>query len=223
MEKKKIFALGFFDGVHLGHQALLTACRHLAERNNCTAGVVTFADHPHGQLAERTPPLINTVRDRHALILGYGMFSVTVLPFDMRMRNMPWRVFLEMLIQQGAAGFVCGEDFRFGFRGEGSAEILTDFCKERKLSWAVVPDQKLDGIRISSTHIRTLLEDGNVAQANRFLGHPHVLSGEVVPGRQLGRTIGIPTANLLLPEGLLTPRFAYTPARQPWTGKNIWP
>ena len=220
MNQKKIFALGFFDGVHLGHQALLTACRHLAERNNCKAGVVTFADHPHGLLAEQVPPLINTVRDRQHLILGYGMFSVTVLPFDRQMRNMPWQEFLEMLIQQGAVGFVCGEDFRFGFRGEGSAQILADFCKERNLSWAIVPDQKLDGIRISSTHIRGLLEAGEVARANRFLGHPHTLSGVVTGGKQLGRTIGFPTANLPLPDGVLVPKFGVYACKATVDGKT---
>ena len=75
----------------------------------------------------------------------------------------------------------------------------------RNLKW--LEQQLLDGVRISSTHIRELLEAGETEEANRFLGHPHILSGTVVPGRQLGRTIGIPTANLLLPEGVVCPRF----------------
>ena len=111
------------------------------------------------------------------------------------------------MLFRSAVGFVCGEDFRFGFRGEGNAQVLADFCKERDLSWAVVPDQKLDGIRISSTHIRGLLKAGEMAEANRFLGHPHGLSGEVMGGKQVGRTIGFPTANLPLPDGVLVPKF----------------
>ena len=109
-------------------------------------------------------------------------------------------------MEKGAAGFVCGDDFRFGFRGEGTALLLADFCRERNLPWAVVPAQTLDGIRVSSSHIRKLLEDGCMAQAVRFLGHPHMITGTVVAGRQLGRTIGIPTANIQLPQGVICPK-----------------
>ena len=198
-----IFALGFFDGVHLGHQALLTACKHLAERKGCNAGAVTFASHPDAVVTGKTPPLINTVEERQRLLMGFGIRDVLVLPFDENLRSMLWRDFLEDLIQKGAAGFVCGEDFRFGFRGEGNAEALADFCRERGLSWAVVPEQCQNGVRISSSHIRSLLEEGQMEQAVRFLGHPHILTGAVVSGRKLGRTLGIPTANLLIPEGVV--------------------
>ena len=198
-----IFALGFFDGVHLGHQALLTACKHLAERKGCTAGAVTFASHPDAVVTGKTPPLINTVEERQRLLMGFGIRDVLVLPFDENLRSMLWRDFLEDLIQKGAAGFVCGEDFRFGFRGEGNAEALADFCRERGLLWAVVPEQCQNGVRISSSHIRSLLEEGQMEQAVRFLGHPHILTGAVVSGRKLGRTLGIPTANLLIPEGVV--------------------
>lgn len=198
-----IFALGFFDGVHLGHQALLTACKQLAEKNDCAAGVVTFASHPDTAVTGRTPLLINTVEERKRLLLGYGIRDILVLPFDMALRNMPWRDFLEDLLQKGAVGFVCGEDFRFGFRGEGNAQLLAAFCREKGLAWTVVSQQMLDGVRISSSHIRVLLEEGRVEEANRFLGHPHAIAGEVVSGRRLGRTLGIPTANLLIPEGVV--------------------
>ena len=198
-----ILALGFFDGVHLGHQALLTACKHLAERKGCTAGAVTFASHPDAVVTGKTPPLINTVEERQRLLMGFGIRDVLVLPFDENLRSMLWRDFLEDLIQKGAAGFVCGEDFRFGFRGEGNAEALADFCRERGLLWAVVPEQCQNGVRISSSHIRSLLEEGQMEQAVRFLGHPHILTGAVVSGRKLGRTLGIPTANLLIPEGVV--------------------
>ena len=193
-----IFALGFFDGVHLGHQALLTACKQLAERNGCTAGAVTFASHPDAVVTGKTPQLINTVEERQRLLMGFGIRDILVLPFDEKLRSMPWRDFLEDLMQKGAAGFVCGEDFRFGFRGEGNAEALAAFCRERDLPWAVVPEQRRNGVRISSSHIRSLLEAGQMEQALDFLGHPHVLSGEVISGRRLGRSLGVPTANILM-------------------------
>lgn len=203
---KKIFALGFFDGVHLGHQALLTACRHLAQRTACTCSAVTFTSHPDALVAIKTPPLINTVLERQRLLIGYGVTDILALPFDEALRNMPWQAFLEFLLQKGAAGFVCGDDFRFGYRGEGNAEKLATFCQEHNLPYAIVPEQTLDGMRISSTHIRTLIENGEIETAARFLGHPHVLSGVVTHGRHLGRTIGVPTANIAIPAEVVVPK-----------------
>ena len=207
MKERTIYVLGFFDGVHLGHQALLQACRHLAQRSGCIPGAVTFTAHPETLVQGKAPLLINSIQDRSRLLCGHGMAQIVPLPFDAALRSMPWRDFLEMLQkEQGAAGFVCGDDFRFGYRGEGNAQFLGDYCRENGLPWAVVPAQSCDGVRISSTHIRTLLSEGNMEEAVRFLGHPHVLSGTVVKGRQLGRTIGIPTANLALPEGVICPK-----------------
>ena len=208
MTNKTIYALGFFDGVHVGHQALLHACKALADSRGWQAGVVTFVSHPDALVWGETPKLLNTTRQRCCMLKRYGMDAVVELTFDEALKTMPWRVFLELLKEKyGAAGFVCGEDFRFGYRGEGNATLLKEACEAWNMPCAVVPEQTLDGARISSTRIRSLIEAGEVEAANKLLGHPHVLSGTVVKGRQLGRTIGIPTANLLLPEGVVCPRF----------------
>jgi riboflavin kinase/FMN adenylyltransferase len=205
---RKIFALGFFDGVHLGHQALLRACRDLAAKHGCRTGVVTFSSHPDTLVSGNTPPLINTNTDRKRLLHSFGMQTVIELPFDETLMQTPWSDFLSQLIEyDGAAGFVCGEDFRFGARGIGTAQKLAGFCNDLGLPCCVVPEQFVDGIRVSSTYIRTLLEEGDVARAERFLGHPYILSGEVIPGRGLGRTIGVPTANVQLQPGVLVPRL----------------
>ena len=165
-EDKTIYALGFFDGVHLGHQALLAACKDLAAETGAKTGVVTFSAHPDTLVLGKTPPFINSPQDRKLLLqqLG-GVEQVVTLPFDREMMNMPWQDFFQMLLTDyGAAGLVCGEDFTFGRRGEGNAAV-------------------------------------------EFLGHPHVLTGQVISGQQLGRTLGIPTANLALPQGVICPRF----------------
>lgn len=202
-----IYALGFFDGVHLGHQALLTRCREIAEQFSCASGAVTFSAHPDTLVRGKTPALICTQEDRNTL-LGHYVQSVIPLPFDQKMLNTPWEDFLDMLCREhGAAGFICGDDFRFGKGGEGTPEKLLDYCLKNELPCAVVPEQDLDGVRISSSHIRQLLEKGEMDHANSFLGHPWQLTGTVVHGKQLGRTLGIPTANLLFPEGLAIPRF----------------
>lgn len=201
-----IYALGFFDGVHLGHQALLDAVKNLALPG--MRGVVTFLDHPDTLVLGQTPGLINTPEDRELLLKHYGMDRIVALPFDEKTRSTPWRAFLEDLRQNyGAAGFVCGEDFRFGAKGAGNAALLAGYCREAGLPFAVVPEQTVDGCRVSSTRIRELLAEGKMEQADVCMGHPYILTGTVVHGHQLGRTLGIPTANLAFPKGLATPRF----------------
>ncbi len=201
-----IYALGFFDGVHLGHQALLDAVKSLALPG--MRGVVTFLDHPDTLVLGQTPGLINTPEDRELLLKHYGMDRIVALPFDEKTRSTPWRAFLEDLRQNyGAAGFVCGEDFRFGAKGAGNAALLARVCREAGLPFAVVPEQTVDGCRVSSTRIRELLAEGKMEQADVCMGHPYILTGTVIHGHQLGRTLGIPTANLAFPKGLATPKF----------------
>ena len=209
MSKKCVYALGFFDGVHLGHGCLLTACRELADELGVQAGVVTFSSHPDTLILGKTPGLINTLEDRDTLLREkYHMDSVLSLPFDRTMMETPWQEFFLRLVEaHSAAGIVCGEDFRFGFRGEGNGEKLLTACRELGIPCIVVPQLNLGGLRVSSTHIRNLIEMGLMEHAIHFLGHPHIITGRVVHGHQLGRRLGFPTANLLLPEGLVVPKF----------------
>ena len=160
-----IYALGFFDGVHIGHQALLKAVGDLCS-GDTRPGVITFAAHPDTLVTGQTPKLINTPQDRVKLLKRYGMERVVTLPFDKKMCATSWQDFLAGLQSSYAAvGFVCGEDFRFGYRGQGTADSLGDYCKARHLSWAVVPEQIKEGIRVSSTAIRQELEEGHMEKA----------------------------------------------------------
>ena len=205
--EKTIYALGFFDGVHLGHRALLNESRRLAEENHCLAGAITFGSHPDKLVFGTAPVLINTPEDRERLLRA-SMDSVITLPFDEKMHTTDWMDFLELLRREyAAAGFVCGDDFRFGARGAGNGKLLAEYCRREKLPYGVVPEQTVHGTRVCSTYIRSLLETGQLEEANAFLGHPHILTGHVVHGHQLGRTLGIPTANLPLPSGLAIPKF----------------
>ena len=220
--KKMIYALGYFDGVHLGHKALLTACRNLAEEHKCSAGAVTFLGHPEALVLGAAPGLINTPEDRKKLLLEqFHMDSVVELSFDKALMETPWQDFLLFLLKNyDAAGFVCGTDFRFGKNGQGTAQLLSQFCRENNLSCRLVEQQYLDGVRISSTHIRTLLESGSITQANRFLGHPHTLTGTVMSGKQLGRTIGVPTANISYPDELVKLPFGVYACKVQAEGKT---
>ena len=205
--ERKIYALGFFDGVHIGHQALLSACCALAEQYHCRAAAITFDAHPQSLFSNSAPALLTTRQDRQALTEQYGISHIRCFPITKEVMSTSWQCFLEQLLEEGAVGFVCGHDFHFGHRGEGNAEKLRTFCSERCLPCVIIPEQTRSGKRISSTLIRALIEAGDMESATKYLGHPHILSGCVQPGKQLGRKLGIPTANLLIPAGIAVPKF----------------
>lgn len=220
MEHKRVFALGFFDGVHLGHQVLLAECVRLAKELDCETAAITFEGHPQSLFVQDPPLLLTTVRDRFRLLMMYGIDHVYPFPVTEQVMSTPWQDFLEQLLEYGGAGFVCGHDFRFGKRGEGTAEKLLRFCEERNLPCVIVPEQKLDGVRISSSHIRGKIEAGDMATAVWYLGHGHMLTGTVVPGRKLGHKLGFPTANVELPEGVIVPRHGVYACRVYVDGKG---
>ena len=206
MKKNMIFALGFFDGVHLGHQALLSECVGLAKEMEAQTAAITFENHPQSLFRKEVPPLLTTLADRVRLLGRYGMSDVITYPVTEAVMGMHWEDFLLALLDRGAVGFVCGDDFRFGRRGEGNALKLKDFCQARNLPCVIVPEQTLEGVRISSSYIRRQIETGDMATAVRYLGHGHMLTGTVVTGRKLGHRLGFPTANIELPEGVIVPR-----------------
>ena len=222
MKDNTIYALGFFDGVHLGHQALLRECVSMADRLNCRAAAITFDRHPQSLFSPTPPALISTARSRSVLLQSYGIEYIHEYPVVKEVMSMHWRDFLQQLMDMGAAGFVCGHDFRFGNRGEGNADKLRALCIQLGLPCVIVPEQTVDGVRISSTHIRSLIEGGKMETAVKFLGHPHMISGTVVHGKSLGRTLGIPTANLVLEPGLVVPKFGVYACRCIVDGES-WP
>lgn len=199
-----IYALGFFDGVHRGHQLLMRRCRELATEKGLQAGAITFDTPPESVIWRRPSLLINSRDDRKLLLKQVGgIDTVVMLPFDLAMMRLSYRDFFRMMIDDhSAAGFVCGTDYRFGYKGEGDSNILQELCREEGIPCEVLPKLQFKGEDISSTRIRALLQSGQIEEANDLLGHPHILTGEVIVGKQLGRTIGSPTANLALPENL---------------------
>ena len=220
--KKKVFALGFFDGVHKGHQMVLDLCRHLADDAGVATAAITFEKHPQSLFTPNPPALLNTTEDRRWLLQTWaGIDYLLVFQVTEQIMTMTWQDFLEVLLQEGAVGFVCGYDFRFGRNGEGDAEKLAAFAEQRGFPCYIVEEQAMDGEKISSTRIRTLIEAGDMEGAKALLGHSHMLTGTVVAGQKLGRTIGIPTANLLLPEELVCPAFGVY-ACKAWVDGNYY-
>ena len=215
MEKqRRVIALGFFDGVHLGHGALLRRVAEAAGAENALPCAFTFDQSPAAALTGQAVPLLTVVEDRQWLMETlYGIRELIVAPFSL-MRDMDWRDFVaKYLMARGASHLVAGHDFRFGYKGEGNPQRLKDLCGELGVGCDIIPKVEVDGITVSSTHIRTLVAEGKSEEAARFLGHPHVLSGTVVHGRELGRTLGTPTANLRIPEGIIAPAFGVYASR----------
>lgn len=206
-QKQRVIALGFFDGVHRGHGALLERVAEIAHQKNALACAFTFDLHPASQILGRQIPLLSTPEDREGLMRRYyGIEEVEIGRFE-RMMRMPWRDFITEYLQKelGAIHVVAGHDFHFGYRGEGNPERLKTVCAELGLGCDIIHKVELDGITVSSTYIRTLIAQGETERAREFLGHPHVFTGTVVHGKQLGRTIGFPTANLILPPEIIVP------------------
>ena len=207
--RERVIALGFFDGVHLGHGALLRRAVEEAKKRGCESAVFTF-DRPPKEVITGVPcPLINSPEDRAALVKRlYGIDEMLMVPFDDEMRTTPWDRFVTDILvgRYGAVHLVAGHDHHFGHKNQGSPELLKEKCAELGLGCDIIPAVTIGGVTVSSTHIRKLLEEGDVETARAFLGHPHVLTQTVGHGRQLGRTIGIPTANLVAPPHVLLPR-----------------
>lgn len=211
-----MIALGFFDGVHLGHGQLLTRCRQEAERLGIEAAAVTFDRHPGSVLSGSHIPLLSDPEERKTIMEElYGINRVITLPFDRETRDMPWEQFVrEVLVKRlGAVVLVCGHDFRFGKGGMGNAQRLMEEGTRLGIGCHVIPAYRLHGVTVSSTHIRSLIQAGDMEGAREFLGHPYILTGRVVPGRGLGRTMGVPTANLELSPGRLLPPHGVYAAR----------
>lgn len=207
--KPCVLALGFFDGVHLGHGGLLKQARRVADQLHIDAAVLTFDRHPASVITGKMTPLLNTVSERKMLMKSlYKMDEVYILPFDAAMQNMSWQSFAESILieKYHAVHVVCGHDYRFGAGGEGNAKRLQEFCAQNGMGFDCISEIRMDGQKISSTLIRMILEQGRVEDAARYLGHRHILCGTVVDGRKIGRTLGIPTANLMPEHEILLPK-----------------
>ena len=206
--KEKVIALGFLDGVHLGHAALLRRTVEAAAQRGVTPAVFTF-DRPPKEVVTGVPcPLINSAEDRRELVRRlYGIQEVIMVPFDREMMTTPWDKFVTDILvgRYHAVHLVAGHDHHFGHKNQGSPELLLEKCAELGLGCDIIPKVEVGGITVSSTYIRRLVELGQISRANRFLGHPHTLTGSVRHGRGIGSSRLYPTANLIIPPHVLVP------------------
>ncbi len=212
---KRVIALGFFDGVHIGHGALLRRTKERAAEIGAMPSVLSFDVHPDTLVFEKEVPLINSALGREDLIRRcYGIDNVVFLHFNHRIMCMPWQDFIEHLMKElNICHIVVGHDFSFGYKGAGTASKLRTYCEERGIGCDIIAPVMLDGRIVSSTYIRGLIQEGEMEQAERYLGHPHTLLDTVRSGYHLGTKMGAPTINMHFPEGVIVPRYGVYAAR----------
>jgi riboflavin kinase / FMN adenylyltransferase len=197
--RPSVVSVGFFDGVHRGHQAIIhRAVRAAADRGERSA-VVTFDRHPMEVVNPGSQPrLLMTLARRAQTIAEQGVELVVVVPFDDELRHEPPEAFVDRVLlgPLQASHVVVGANFRFGHKAAGDVALLAELGPSRGLTVEGVPLLALDDVVISSTQIRACIDAGDVERAARLLGRPHRVDGVVVRGDRRGQTLGFPTANL---------------------------
>jgi len=212
-DRGAVAAIGNFDGVHLGHQAVIDVARTHAERLGAPLGVMTFEPHPREYFARLNGAPLEPFRLMSPIAKANRMAKLGVaclfeVPFNAALAGLEARDFARVILSErlGLAHVVVGADFRFGKGREGTAEALAAFGKEFGFGVTIAPMVKLEAGEVSSTAIRAALAEGRPRDAAKMLGHWHRIDGIVIRGDQRGRELGYPTANMSI-EGLHPPRF----------------
>ncbi|MBQ7064761.1 MAG: bifunctional riboflavin kinase/FAD synthetase [Firmicutes bacterium] len=205
-----VLTIGFFDGFHLGHRALIREAKTLADELGAASLLMGFAPHPSFLFTPDHPvPMIYGTAEKEWILDEIGLMDACVLlRFDAELAGMPAEDFLtEVLIRRyHAAGIVVGDDFRFGRGNAGDSNLLVRLCREYGITCRVVPEVRDGGVRVSSSRIRDLLEAGNLQEANRLLGRPYLICGTVSHGHGLGHKALLPTINLEIGYDRVIPR-----------------
>jgi riboflavin kinase/FMN adenylyltransferase len=192
-------AIGNFDGVHLGHQALLHEAKRVAAAAGGEVVALTFDPHPARFFAPTlAPPMLTTLARRAELLREAGADVVLVEPFTAELAGIPAEVFVEQILAKeiGARHVIVGADFSFGKGRQGNVELLKKLCSRLGIGLSVVPQVSANGLPCSSTKIREFVLEGRVEGARMLLGRDFEIDGKVVRGFGRGRTLGVPTANL---------------------------
>ncbi len=215
MAKKKVMALGFFDGIHIGHAALMNMIIKRAREYDAEPAVLTFDVHPDSLVFKKNVPLINSADDRERILSRcFGIDDVVVVHFSQSVMHMDWKVFIDELIDDmDLCHIVVGHDFKFGYKGLGTAEKLKEYCAQWGVGCDIIPPVRKDGVIVSSTLIRGLIESGEIEKANEYLGRPHTLTDVVRSGYHLGTQMGTPTINMRFPDGVIIPRHGVYAAK----------
>jgi riboflavin kinase / FMN adenylyltransferase len=199
-----VACIGFFDGLHVGHQALIDKTKNIAKEQGLKTAMITFFPHPSSVLQHKQVMYLTPHYLKQQLLESYGIDYLLIVNFTLDFSKQTGASFIEsILCQLPLKHLVVGFDFRFGYQGKGDVHLLTQSQSCFEVS---VIDQISDQHnKISSTLIKSLISEGSVAQAHQYLSRPHQVRGQVVQGNQRGRTIGYPTANVDVYDDVLIP------------------
>jgi riboflavin kinase/FMN adenylyltransferase len=201
--------LGTFDGVHLGHRKIIETLLEIARDQKLNSTLITFKPHPQMVLGKRGPTeLLTTFDEKLKLLQNTGVTTVVVLDFNRQLASYPPEDFVkEILIKKmGMRALVFGYDHAFGKDRAGNRELLEKMAKADGFTFTVVQEHKIDGLRLKSTPIREELKTGNYKRAVAALGYNYFITGNIVKGHGVGKTLGYPTVNLAVPSGKLLPK-----------------
>jgi riboflavin kinase/FMN adenylyltransferase len=203
-----VLTIGFFDGVHIGHQKILKKGKKLSLKKNIPFVVLTFHPHPDEIIfPDRKLLLLTSLEDRIKLIMDFGVDLIIVIPFTKEFSLLNKERFLEEIVKNriNPKYLVIGEDFRFGHKADGNVEFLLKYFKNQDISVNVIPLLKIDKSIISSTLIRKLIMNGKISYANKLLGRNFKIYGSIIKGRGVGSSIGFPTLNIKTLKEILLP------------------
>lgn len=201
--KKTILTLGTFDGVHIGHKKILERLTQNTENGKYESLVLTFFPHPRMVLQEKSEiKLLNTISEKSKLLEKSGIENLVIHPFNESFSRLTAEEFVHSILvdQFHIQKIIIGHDHRFGRNRTANIDNLIAFGAEYGFEVEQISAQEIQDVSVSSTKIRKALQDGNMTLANEYLGYAYFLTGEVIKGKQLGRTIGFPTANIRIEE-----------------------
>jgi riboflavin kinase/FMN adenylyltransferase len=225
-DKKTIVTIGTFDGVHLGHAAILKKLTQNTQNETFESTVLTFFPHPRMVLQGKSDlKLLNTINEKIELLEKIGIDNLIIHPFDEKFAELNAEAFVSTILVDHlrVQKIIIGYDHRFGKNRTANIDDLISFGAQYGFEVEQISAQEIDEISISSTKIRTALEEGDIQLANEYLGYSYFLSGTVVKGKQLGRTIGFPTANISLEEDYkLVPQNGVYIVQAEIDGKTIY-
>lgn len=201
--KKTIVTIGTFDGVHIGHQKIIERLIYNSKKSNCESLILTFFPHPRMVLQDDSEiQLLNTIDERADLLKKSGLDNLIIHPFDKAFSRLTAEEFVKNILVDtfNLQKIVIGHDHRFGRNRTANIDDLIAFGEKYDFEVEEISAQEIQEVSVSSTKIRNALEEGDIRLANSYLGYPYFLTGTVFKGKQLGRTIGFPTANLKIEE-----------------------
>ncbi|WP_422445724.1 bifunctional riboflavin kinase/FAD synthetase [Thermoanaerobacterium sp. DL9XJH110] len=216
--------LGNFDGVHLGHQKLIKELVKQSKIRNLQSTILTFEPHPSKILrSDKADPLLLNLKQKEKIIESFGIDNLVLVPFTREFSKMNYKDFIyDILIEKCRARVVLvGFDYRFGYKGEGTAHVLEDICRAEGIDTVVIPPVTYEGRIVSSTLIRSLISNGDVKKAGAFLGRPFGIQGTVVYGDAVGRKLGFPTANISFSPDIVLPASGVYAVLVEWQEKTF--